>query len=570
MAPVISSSILNHVESVLSPSDNPPRIVLASLRVIVHLAESSLYTSPVVESFQQSAALDVLYSNTNIKVLARILGQTSSAAAIHEQIYLVCTFVSLTCTTDQQQAVLAAGGLLDLLSARVASYYVHQQRGWPTRPNAGLVPGFLPPPTRQRISSLLAAVQAIIVGSTYRVARFIHSPLINIVFPQHMPEVFHDRFLAQRSELLPAPFVSPLEYSLPQIPPLYVKESTTFGKIFPSLGSVPASKTENISFDFLQASETLATPPEGEPKTAGDESSFVSWLIHSIRAETGMCRLQACKLLACLKTAGHTSRTRDRMLALLVVPVLISMLDDAMKQISPAHLHVAHLTPAAIRDYQTIKEEVPFVLASYIGGNQLLQKAASESNVISKACQLLKHSYDPITLPPSGWSLTEEGKADTAMMDELSITCRLGAPGLPAELVHALRCREGALKLFGALADRDDRYRKQLLADPAIGACLTDSLVPFDPKVFASLNPQKSEKLQPKTTGNTIPVLLAACEALRMFARSVTLLRTNLLDAGMAKPLIGLLSHSNVDVVRQATDACVNIANDFCPMREVS
>lgn len=570
MFPVISSLVLTHIESALSPSENPPKIVLAVLRLLVHLAESSPYTSPGAESFQESAVPDVLYSKSIIQVFGRILGQSSQSAAAQEQISLVCTFISQTCKSDQQQAILAAEGLLSLLSARLASYHVHQQRGWPARPNAALVPGFLPPPTRQTISSILAAIEAIIVGSNYRVARFISSPLLNIVFPQHKPEAFHDRALAQRGGALSSAFVSPLEFSLPQIPPLYVKESSAFGKTFPSLGSVPTSKTENISFEFLQAANTSATASLGIDGKPGDESSFVSWLIQFFRSETGIARLRACKLLACLRRAGLTSRSRDRMLALLVVPVLVAMLDDAMKMISPAHLHVSHLTTDTIHNYQKIKEEVPFILASFIAGNQLLQKAASESNVISRACQLLKHSYDPINLPPSGWSMTGDSTADTAMVDELSATRRLGAPGLPAGLVHALRCREGALKLFAALADRDDRYRKQLLADPAIGACLTDSLVPFDTVAFASLNPQKSEKLLPKTLGNTVPVLLAACEALRMFARSVTLLRTNLLDAGMAEPLIALLNNSNVDVVRQATDACVNIANDFCPMRDVS
>jgi len=562
--------VLTHIESLLSPSDNPPKIVLAALRLLVRLAESSSYTSPAAESFQQSAVPDILYSKSTIQVFAKILGQSSPSAAAQEQISLVCTFISHTCESDQQQAIVAAGGLLSLLSARLASYHVHQQRGWPTRPNAALVPGFLPPPTRQTISSILAAIEAIIVGSNYRVARFISSPLLNIVFPQHKPEAFHDRAIAQRGGTASSVFVSPLEFSLPQIPPLYVKESSAFGKTFPALGFVPSSKTENISFDFLQATETSATTSLGADVKPGDESSFISWLIQFFRSETGISRLRACKLLACLRRAGLTSRSRDRMLALLVVPVLVAMLDDAMKMISPAHLHVTHLTTETIQNYQKIKEEVPFILASFIAGNQLLQKAASESNVISRACQLLKHSYDPINLPPSGWSSDGNSTADTAMVDELSVTHRLGVPGLPAGLVHALRCREGALKLFAALADRDDRYRKQLLADPAIGACLTDSLLPFDTAAFASLNPQKNEKLQPKILGNTIPVLLAACEALRMFARSVTLLRTNLLDAGMGKPLIALLNNSNVDVVRQATDACVNIANDFCPMRDVS
>jgi hypothetical protein len=51
-------------------------------------------------------------------------------------------------------------------------------------------------------------------------------------------------------------------------------------------------------------------------------------------------------------------------------------------------------------------------------------------------------------------------------------------------------------------------------------------------------------------------------------SRSVSVLRTSLIDGGIAKPLIALLDHPSLDVQVAATDVCCNLLPDFSPMRE--
>ena len=181
-------------------------------------------------------------------------------------------------------------------------------------------------------------------------------------------------------------------------------------------------------------------------------------------------------------------------------------------------------------------------------------------------------SFDPISVGQHVWPVAPPKTEDTAMVDETSATVRIGPPGLAPEVVHAMRCREGALKMIAAIAEENDdkdKYRKQILADSQTSGFIVDSLMPFGAEIYAGSDTRKGEKIQPKVIGNDPAVLIAACDSLRMFARSVTLLRTNLLDAGMAKPLVSLLKHDVPEVRRRALDVCVNLANEFCPMREV-
>jgi len=104
--------------------------------------------------------------------------------------------------------------------------------------------------------------------------------------------------------------------------------------------------------------------------------------------------------------------------------------------------------------------------------------------------------------------------------------------------------------------------------------CIIDSLVPFKEEILAELNGQvqspRKYKFSPGTLGNSIPVIIAACSAARALSRSVSLLRTSLIDAGVAKPVFALLKHSNVSVLVEATNVVCNLVTDFSPMRHVS
>ena len=128
-----------------------------------------------------------------------------------------------------------------------------------------------------------------------------------------------------------------------------------------------------------------------------------------------------------------------------------------------------------------------------------------------------------------------------------------------------MRCRESALEALAALAKKEDTHRKAIV-EAGVVSCIIDSLKPFPAEVFAERAASR-EKITPKD-GNTTPVILAACHAAQSMSRSVSLLRTSLIDAGIAKPVFELLKHQDPEVQIAATDVCCNLLLEFSPMRE--
>ena len=158
-----------------------------------------------------------------------------------------------------------------------------------------------------------------------------------------------------------------------------------------------------------------------------------------------------------------------------------------------------------------------------------------------------------------------EGDTLTADSESVSAECRLGPPGYSPTLCHVMRYRESILKALAALVPFKDEYRK---------AVCENGVVPY---IIDSLKPRPSDApadaSMPNNTaadGNPTPTLLAACGAARMLTRSVSVLRTSLIDAGVAQPLFALIKHPDLEVQIAATAAICNLALDFSPMKEVS
>jgi hypothetical protein len=125
--------------------------------------------------------------------------------------------------------------------------------------------------------------------------------------------------------------------------------------------------------------------------------------------------------------------------------------------------------------------------------------------------------------------------------------------------MHVMKCRAGALDALAAIAEKEDVNRKAVI-DSGVISNIIDSLAPisaFDSSVLPSKN------------GNTIPVLLAACHAATALSRSVSLLRTALIDAGITKPIYALLAFPDIEVQIAATNVICNLVLEFSPMRQV-
>lgn len=273
-----------------------------------------------------------------------------------------------------------------------------------------------------------------------------------------------------------------------------------------------------------------------------------------------MVRLMAARLVTVLFRLGLAKKHQVSMLGFLLIPILIRMLDKESDIPGGEDTEYEGLIPVNKR----LREEAPAVLALLVMDDQELQRHAVEGGVIKRLSQLLKESYNPIeeTARPM-WHAEEESgqKLEAAQSPER----QLGPPGFPPLHCHMMRYRENILKALAALVPFKDEYRK---------AVCENGVVPY---IIDSLKPSSSEPptevFNPKNTaadGNPTPTLLAACGAVRMLTRSVSVLRTSLIDAGVASPLFVLIKHPDIEVKIAATSVICNLVLDFSPMKEVS
>ncbi|KAK6226301.1 armadillo repeat protein [Colletotrichum tabaci] len=227
----------------------------------------------------------------------------------------------------------------------------------------------------------------------------------------------------------------------------------------------------------------------------------------------------------------------------------------------------------------TILERTPSILARMITDSEPLQKAAFDCGAVKCYSKLLKDAYEPI--PPSAYAKVWSPQVDANMeMGNTSPSCALGPGGQPPLLAHRVRMRESALKAIGALAAGKDEYRKAFVEQDVV-AHIVQSLSPTPGKPSNPKDRSKpTEPDGPVRDGsspdhnsgygsNPLSVLIAGCHAVRMLSRSVSILRTSLVDYAVAVPLFRFLRHPNVDVQIAATAAICNLVTSVSSMREV-
>lgn len=478
-------------------------------------------------------------------------------------IELTAALIGKLCLEETHKTALAESGVLDALALKIASFVVAKGFVLPGAEERLREPGSLediplPAPSSAQLAPILRAVAVIIEQSKWRAEHFLSSPGIVTVFPRQVPGF-------APSDIRKAPWGStylsgsavprhlatnPMEQLLPSVP-LANSKSTPNSASFPPLGHGGAQRRPSHSFPPpFSLAETSA--PED------DENMIVPWLLCILRSEQGVVTLMAARLVTVLFRLGLAKKHRVPMFSYLLIPILIRMLDKDFRLADEDAANYDGL----ISPTQRLKEEAPAVLANLVMDDQDLQRHAVEGNALKRLSQLLKETYNPVT--ESSRPMWHAEDAPARDIESLSPECRLGPSGYSPTLCHVMRYRENILKALAALVPFKDEYRK---------AICEHGVVPY---IIDALKPRPSDALadasMPRNTaedGNPIPTILAACGTARMLTRSVSVLRTSLIDAGVAEPLFTLLRHSDTEVQIAATAAICNLALDFSPMKEV-
>lgn len=529
VSPISAGLVISPLLALLSPAESSPHLVLYALRSLNAVADS-LFLSHPDHNTSENGLLSLLYTEQHLPTIANLLLQTSSSLVAQQQIALTAALISKTCRDEHHRAMLAQTGVLEALAVRLASFVVA---------TGGCInTGNIAPATpRSRISPILQAIGAIIQHSKPRAIQFLNAPAIASVFPKADADVTC----------------------------AYEKKSHTRGPLapnsnFPPLVALPASNKQNqISRSFSSAIEVIQS--QGLEFIEEEESDLIVWLIYIAKLEDEVTGLMASWVLAILYRHGLTKRGRDVIFALLLIPSLVRMLD---KDSNPVYAPSAYDTSVLALPDRLIKEQAPSVLAMFAANSLYIQKATADAGAVKKLSQLLKESYDemPATCSAAMWTPETSTPRHPEGRDDGS---KLGPAGVSATAYHVMKLRESVLIALAAIASDKDEYRR---------AIIDNGVVPF---VIKTLRPEESDAGQTEGTsqyrraftGNCKDAILAACGAARALSRSVSTLRTSLMDAGLPAPLFILIKCQDMELQIEATAVLSNLVLHFSPMREV-
>jgi hypothetical protein len=577
---LIASDAIRHLIIALSPSYNSPRITLAALRTLSSIADAVALLHPDSGTLATSF-VNQMFSSQSVQALAEIIDQRSSNTTVQEQITLAASLIGKICHEETHRQILADNNVLNSLSSHLAGFVMAMGYVIPQTDTSGRIgqePKTLPVPAPRnaKLMPILEALAAIIQDSKSRASQFVLSPALNAVFPWPVPETGFENGGKPTWENGRRQ-ANPMDLLLPHIPSALPKTTSNQNSAFPPLGDSSRDSKYTNDKPTRRSLPWVTSGLHDVEATIQNSDSFVespliAWLLHLTREESGMTRLMAASVLVSLYRSGLTREEREAPLALMVVPYLVSAVDDD-SVVANESLWVQTKDDIRFLEH-SIKERAPAILAALITDSSPLQKAAVDANAIGKLAQLLKKSFEPIVQAPRSGPWRQESVGPRSEDSEAPDTARLGQSGYSIGLLHSARVRESTLMALAALAPCDEEYRKAIV-DQGVTPYIVDSL-----RIGMAINGGRSDTTSSsngngnaaisKTTEPTpAPVLIAASAAIRALSRSVGMLRTGLIDAGVAVPLFHLLQHRDMEVKIASTAAVCNLVLEFSPMREV-
>lgn len=564
--PIYAAGAVGAILDNISPSANSPQIVHASLRALLVLADAAANVHPDSPCTTQVLG-DALFTPAHVHSLQTILASSSPDSTTQSQITLTAELISRLCEGSSHCSALAKpNGILDALATRLVSFAVADGLVIPGAEHIAGGNGVEaipePAPRSAKLAPILRAIGSLVWPSKYRAYVLLTSPAILSVFPTvtfTAPPAIRATWQplgASRSERLSA-----MDYLLPAVPPQQgsrrLRQKTAESK---DNGAAPVTLVqENLPESNGQAQDV-------SDETGGPESPFIPYLIYLSRSGDDMVRLMAIGVLTALVKAGFvTKQVREVTLSLLIVPPLVQLIRDHLEK--QCQSDSSPSVDESTRESWTILENAPVFLSRLLDVNENLQRAAFECGAVETLAKLLQEAYKPaVATQPGMWS----AQADTSMdTDEAPASCTLGQAGSLPLLVHRIKLRESALKGIQAAALKDEHAKAAVDSDamPYIAESLFQ--YPVKPLPAKERPRDRPEVTCPEYGENPTSVLIAACHTVRMLARSISSLRTALVDFSVWAPILRFLRHPDVELQIAGTAVMVNLLTDVSPMKEV-
>ena len=560
--PILESDVIPLLlqRSCQSPS---PREAIAIIRCLNTVA-ANLPSKEPGRWLEDGRLAECIYDDAFAASLVRQVQGAGTSSASQQICDLALGLICKTCRTEKHKRTLVDAGLLQVLTHRLASFAVSEGLVVPSLetldfPSAAASSLPNPAPAHAHLSPGLETIALLIENSQDRIDLLLNDPSLTAVLPQpkndFLPtEVRHAQWglsLLSGSSLARQRYRNAFDGLLPVFQ-LKEKTNTPNHLNFPPLGTAgPPPRRRPSSQAAASSVSTLKIIPESQDEK--HERTIVPFLLLLARESRGKRRFLACKLLVILATHECTSTARLRSFAGLLVPILVKMMDVEVpsldKSRSPSGLYLC-----SGADYM---EAAPAVLAELIRDDPELQKVAVEAKAIVKLAIGLRSTFSTPALKARLWRPFKSTEMD---MQICQADCVLGHGGPSRDLRREMAYREGTLRALAAIAPFDDDYRKQI-CDQGVLAEIILSMEPFGAQNSGADNRES-------VTGNSTSTILAACGAVRALTRSVTALRTKLVDAEVAKTVIKLMNSTDLEVRIAATKVLTNLAMDFSPMKE--
>ena len=549
-------------------------MVLNALRSLNAVADS-LILSHSDHNTTEDGLLNLLYTEQHLPTIANLLLQTSPLFIAQQQIALTAALISKTCRGEHHRAILAQTGVLEALAVRLASFVV--ATGCSLDPSNGgskYIGDIAPATSRSRITPILQAIGAIIQHSKPRAIQFLNAQAFASVFQKPDADVTSSYekkptvWGSNASDMFNVRQTPPsaIDILIPPLPSTHFRSSLAPISNFPPLGALGSSnKQTQMSRSFSSAIEVIQS--QGLEFIEEEESTLIAWLLYVARIENEVTGLMAAWVLAILYQHGLTKRGREAAFALLLVPSLVRMLEkDSTTSSDGSNTYDTSVLASPGR---LIKEQASLVLAMLAAHSLEIQRAAADAGAIKKLSQLLKESFDEMPAnssatmwtPESSTSRHPEGRDDGS---------KLGPAGLSATAYHVMRLRELVLTALAAIASDKEEYRRAII-DNGVVPFVIKTLKPeeSDPVAQANGQTEGTSRYRRAFTGNCKDAILAACGAAKALSRSVSTLRTNLMDAGLPAPLFALIKCQDIELQIAATAVLTNLVLHFSPMRDV-